>query len=764
MRKKRSKDSKKGKRSSQGGSKRDSRAEKQSSRNDRAPDRSSLRPQHLPPLRGNKPEYVSSADRGGSKPKVRTITGSIDKHRKGFAHLSLKDDEFEDLFLNPHEAKRYFHGDRVRVQIAPSGEVIEMELIEHRFSEVVGVYASRPSRRGSEHGRGVVIYQRRNAREEIPVKKPPAQAKDDDWVRAALEFRDDGQVYAEISEVYGPELPAIADLPMVAGEYSLIEEHSEAAKEEARSKKLEIPGRDEQNRTDLRDKFFVTIDGETARDFDDAVYVEKTPNGFQLWVAIADVSHYVEEGSVLDQEAYERATSVYFPERAFHMLPSELSENLCSLRPNEPRLAFVCRIDLDSKGAFVGTELIEGIIQSQRRATYTEIQAEWDERKDDPKALSSWPFAAHFELYQTLRKKRVERGSIDFELPEPEIVVDEKGEPTRLEIRPRFDAHRLIEEFMIAANEAVTEWVLERQWPFVYRIHERPEESALQKFASIADSVGFSIESLGENTPPKVLANIANQIQGHPAEILLNSTLLRSMKQARYDAFHEGHYGLASGAYTHFTSPIRRYPDLLVHRILRRIVRDGAESLSDSDKQALDAQLSEQTEHCSYRERIASTAERESIRLKQVRIAKQHLGDEFEGRIVGMMEKGFFVQVDDPFFEGMVSRDNLNDDFYQFNEERMMFVGKRKRRIFRLGDLVKIRVEAASLELRRVDLDFVETIASLDVGGADFPTKSPHRRSKSKKDRRSDKKGRGSDSRSKKKRGSKRGKGKKTKR
>jgi ribonuclease R len=572
---------------------------------------------------------------------------------------------------------------------------------------------------------GWIIYERKRAREEIFVPSASADIKSGDWIQAKLTFHERGphRVTAEIVKHFGATLPASADVGMIAAEFNLIEEHPEEAVKEAKEFKLDLTEIDKGIRTDLRQVPFITIDGETARDFDDAVYVERAPQGgYILWVAIADVSHYVKPGTALDQDARSRGTSVYFPERAFHMLPRALSENLCSLKPRETRLAFVSKMHFDRSGARTRTELMEAAIESKRRATYNEIAREFEQHGKEP----NWEYAAHFELYRLIRKSRTERGSIDFDLPEAEVVVDAEGEPIRIENRDRLDSHRLIEEFMISANEAVTEWALERSWPFIYRVHEEPKEEAIDKFQRLASNAGVRIKlTAGQGNLNLILADLVRRIDGHAAQTLLNMQLLRSMRQAVYSAEHNIHFGLASKAYTHFTSPIRRYPDLVVHRLLREALRAEKRHGPRPDAhrlKELQKDLELTAEHCSYRERIAAEADREAIKLKQVRMMLKHVGDEFDGKILGMIESGFFVQIQDPWVEGLVARDSLADDFYTFDEDTMTFTGRRKRKQFKIGDSVKIRVLRADVDRRMIDFGLATN------GAKDAPTeKTPWR-------------------------------------
>ena len=652
--------------------------------------------------RGGRPP---DASRGAPGQKLKAM---IDKNARGFGFLLFENRKIEDAFVPPRQAQQFFHGDRVEVTLDDRGQIDNVRLLEHRFRELIGVWAPHPN--GDTRG-GWIVYERKRSREEVySPKPPPVGTKAGDWVRASLTFHDSGahSVTGEIVESYGKVLPASADIKMVAAEYNLVEENSSAAIEEAERTGTAVSEADIHGpgREDLRQTPFITIDGETARDFDDAVFVEREGDAYILWVAIADVSHYVKPGTSLDQDARSRGTSVYFPERAFHMLPRALSENLCSLKPNVPRLTLVARMRIDRHGKRLETRVMEAVIQSKRRATYSEIQDEWEKHGKTP----GWEFTAHFELYKILRKARSDRGSIDFELPEAELNVQPDGEVISITMRGRKDSHRLIEEFMISANEGVTEWMLERKLPFVYRTHDVPTAEALQKFQTLAATVGVNVVLDGSESSPKVLADLVKSLEDHPAAALLNTALLRSMKQAVYTATHGIHYGLASEGYTHFTSPIRRYPDLVVHRLLRNVVRaerGKGDKLGGLKRETLEKELAEICEHCSYRERLASEAERESIKLKQVRLMMKHLGDEFDGKINGLVESGMFVRTNDPFTEGLVLKESMTDDFYQFNEDRMIMYGARKRRTFKIGDPVRVRVLKADLERRMVDFGLV---------------------------------------------------------
>ncbi len=684
------------------------------------------------PLHGKPPHKGEQRDfkKGSQKPSQKrfqksyqdtplrpetVLRATVEKNRKGFGFLIFEGQRREDAFIPPREAEKLFQGDRVEVTLNQRGGVVDLKVLEHRFRELVGRYTPIPSQGKHPRG-GYVVYERKRTREEVFVPEKMSQPKGakpvapGDWVRAKLHFHEKGpfQVTAEITESYGSELPASADIEMVAAEYNLIEEHSAGAVREAKEFKLDVAQVLSTGREDLRNVPFITIDGETARDFDDAIYVERNKSGYILWVAIADVSHYVRPGTELDKEALSRGTSVYFPERAFHMLPGALSEHLCSLKPKEPRLAFVAKMEFDRNGQRENTVLIEAVIESKRRATYNEIQKEWLAQQKD----KTWEFTPHFELFRLIQKTRSTRGSIDFDLPEAQVRVDAVGEPISITLAERFEAHRLIEEFMIAANEAVTDWMMQKKWPFIYRTHDEPAYESLLKFSKLAATAGIKFLLRDENLNQS-LADLVRRLDNHPAQSLLNTALLRSLKRAIYSATHGIHFGLASPGYTHFTSPIRRYPDLVVHRLLRhalQIEKSKLPPLKPKERSDMEKALEETADHCSYRERVATLADREAIKLKQVRLMKRHIGEEFDGKVIGMAEVGMFVQIDAPYVEGLVTAESIGDDVYQFNEERMIFFGLRKKRTFRMGEAMRIRVVRADLDERKIDFQFIDLI------------------------------------------------------
>ncbi len=622
------------------------------------------------------------------------LRATVDKNKKGFAFLKFDSKDIEDQFIPPRDADFLFHGDRVRVLLSKNQKILELDVLEHKYQELVGRFHPNPNSKG-----GWVVYERKQTLIEIFISDYSQKIRAGDWVKVKLQYPKGPPflLRGSVLKVFGPELSSQTDIEVIACEFGLVEHHPrEASAEAEKYKEIEFDGR-----VDFQKIPFITIDGETARDFDDAVYVEKNQEGYLLWVAIADVSHYVKEGGALNQSAFERGTSVYFPEKAFHMLPQALSENLCSLKPHVPRLALVAQLFFDRQGKKLKTKIFEAVIKSQRRATYNEIQEEWQREQNENKKNSQWKFAPHFELYEILKRKKENRGCLDFNLSQADVLVDAVGEPLSIKKQLRYDSHRLIEEFMIAANEAVTEWMIAKKWPFLYRIHEEPSLQALKKFQELAKTSGANFFIPKKNLS-QALSKFIQSIEKHPSSELLNSALLRSMKQAVYSEKNLGHFGLASQAYTHFTSPIRRYPDLVVHRVLKMFLHSKQPQFKKLEKE-----IKTVAEHCSYRERLAAEAEREAVKLKQVRLLLKHLGDEFSAKISGMIERGLFAQIEDPFTEGLISRDSLQDDFYIFDEKRMVFYGKRKKRMFRIGDKVKVKVARVSVEERIVDFVLV---------------------------------------------------------
>ncbi|HEY0096057.1 MAG TPA: ribonuclease R, partial [Archangium sp.] len=459
-----------------------------------------------------------------------------------------------------------------------------------------------------------------------------------------------------------------------------------------------------ENRRDLRQMALVTIDGEDARDFDDAVYTEPHPQGWRLVVAIADVTHYVREDTALDAEALRRATSVYLPDRVLPMLPERLSNGICSLRPDEDRLCMVADMVLDRSGRLVSSDIYPGVMRSHARCTYNEVQDVLD-GKDVPHRNAFKPhFERLMELARVLMRMRKERGAIDFNLPEHKVMMGEDGMPARMEKRERKDSHRLIEECMLAANEAVAKFFADLGLPSVYRYHGEPDQEKLAVFAQLAQAYGFRL--LPEEISPKDLNAFMAQLQGHPEERALNQLLLRSMMQAVYTASDVGHYGLAAEFYLHFTSPIRRYPDLLVHRLLKAHWARNGQERSPGQLEREEQRLEDMASQSSERERAAMQVEREVVSYYAALMMKDRIGEEFAATVAGLVEFGFFVELDEVHVEGLVRADSLGVGT-RFDKNLHSFTLPGGFRV-RVGQKARVRLVNVNLALRRIEFEALE--------------------------------------------------------
>jgi ribonuclease R len=487
--------------------------------------------------------------------------------------------------------------------------------------------------------------------------------------------------------VHGHELPL--DFPPA------VEREAEALRDRG------ITAADLEGREDFRDLLIFTIDPVDAKDHDDALSIRTLPEGlWEVGVHIADVSHYVRESSALDGEAALRGTSIYLVDRVIPMLPHPLSSNLCSLLPGEDRLSLSMIAELDAAGEMRTSRIVRGVIRSRHKLSYEQAQGSLDrEASVDPETDEALRQLAM--LARTLRERRAARGSLDFDLPESRVILNAAGEPTDIQRVLRLESHRLIEDFMLLANEVIAGRAEKRRLPFVYRIHEGPDEARIEQLADFAGSFGHRLGRAGRVRPLEI-QKLLTRVRGRPEESLLSTAVLRSMKQARYSRENVGHFGLAADRYTHFTSPIRRYPDLVVHRLCGRYFIDGERpgpGLADALETV--ARIS------SERERVAVTAERDSIELKKVEFMERHLGTEFDGTISGVRAFGFSVLLDAFHVEGLVHVSSLEDDYYVFVEERYELVGESRGRRFRMGDRVRIQVSAVDRESRHIDFVLV---------------------------------------------------------
>ncbi|MEQ1886825.1 MAG: ribonuclease R [Bryobacteraceae bacterium] len=664
--------------------------------------------------------------RGGTSKKKppRLIHGRLSVHRDGYGFV-FPDEAVPgvrgDIYLSKEEAERAMHGDRVAVRIKrldhdgrAHGEI--MEVLTRAHLTIVGEFRIR--RRGDfvvphddrirqwvEIPEGLAIPRGATVHRVGAVAKEIHTVEELDGMIVNVEIVDFGEEgdrpVGRVIEILGHPDDFGIDVEILIRSHHIPHEFPDDVLEQARSIPGPISDEEVQTRRDFRAYEIVTIDGETARDFDDAVWVDRAENGnWALHVHIADVSHYVRPGSPIDREALLRGTSVYFPDRAVPMLPVELSTDQCSLRPHEDRLVMSALLEIDNHGDVVGQEFCRGVIRSAERMTYTAVHKvlEGDLESRERYRRLAPRFEQMRELALLLNKKRQKRGSIDFDLPEPLIEFDEFGEMTGVTRSPRNIAHRIIEEFMLAANEAVAGHLEAAGEAMIFRIHERPDPKRVLDFEEVATQFGYSLTAGGApvkrfknevvaldnpNLTSRSYQKLVAKVEGKPEERILSYLMLRSLKQARYSEVNEGHFALAATSYTHFTSPIRRYPDLIVHRLL------GAHL----DGTTYDAPLHEIAEKTSETERRAAEAERELVEWKKIKFMIDKVGDEFQALIISTTRFGFFVELQDLFIEGLVPIDTLPGDQFEYRENTRKIIGMRHRRQFSIGDRVLVRLD-----------------------------------------------------------------------
>lgn len=632
------------------------------------------------------------------------VVGSVHAHPDGFGFLIPHERGREDIYLSRREMRAVMHGDVVMVRLEKrrtGDEAHVVQILERGQKRLVGTY-------DEFEGKGYLVPMDLRIAPAIPLAPGGLRSEKGKVITAEISRYGTGfrPPEARLLETLGnPDDPEVQARSIIF-RYDLPTTFSPEARAAAKRCVQQPQAEELRNRRDLRGLSMVTIDGELARDFDDAVSVEKKPGGFLLYVSIADVAHYVRPGTALDQDAYQRGTSVYFPDRAIPMIPEELSNGICSLNPAETRLTKTVVLELDPKGRLRHSHMFESIIQSRARMTYTEVRRILVDR--DPECLGRYrDLADQFrwmeELALLLWEQRREKGSLDFDLPEAEILLDLQGMPENIVRAERSIAHRIIEEFMIAANEAVAHQLREKEFPLLYRVHEGPEQETLEALSPFLLSLGYRLPLRKGKIAPKDLQRILEACRGKAEERVLNHVLLRAMKQAHYAPENVGHFGLASGCYTHFTSPIRRYPDLIVHRILQDAL-DG-KKLKPKERDDLAAYLEEAGRHTSERERIAMDAEREMVELKKAQFMLGKIGEEFDGFIVSLANFGFFVELDAYFVEGLVRLSSLTDDSYHYYEKAHVIKGRRHGRAFHLGDAVRVRV--VRVHAFRGEIDFV---------------------------------------------------------
>lgn len=639
-------------------------------------------------------------ERFGLPEKMNLVTGTLQGHPDGYGFVIPDAEKEPDIYIPRRYMMGAMHGDRVVARIEsrpPDGRSVGriIRILDRFHKKIVGRF---------ERGRnfGFVVPIDKKIFHDIYIAKGNfKKARDGEIVVAEIISYPEKNRNPEgkIIKVMGPPtLPGI-DTHIIMEEYELPQEFPPHILEEVNKLPEKVTPSMRRGRVDLRWLKTVTIDGERARDFDDAVSVEKYEDAsIRLWVHIADVSHYVPWDSHPDMEARNRGTSVYFPDRVIPMFPEKLSNGICSLNPREDRLTLTVEMLFDKKGDRLKYGIYESVIVSDERMTYTNVKKILVDR--DPELLERYKdlidsFKIMKELCLRLRKKRMQRGSIDFDLPEPEIIMDIQGRPVDIIRAERNIAHRIIEEFMIAANETVAQHMAGRD--FIYRIHEPPDSDKVLDFNEFVASLGYSYKLSPAN--PKTFQRLLRKFEGKPEERLINQLLLRTMKQARYSTENLGHFGLASSHYTHFTSPIRRYPDLVVHRLIKRTLKRRRKGY------APDISLLEDiARHSSERERVAMEAEREAVDFKKLEFMKDKIGEKYDGIISGVTAFGIFVELEEIPVEGLVRVTSMYDDFYRLDEKGHRLVGERTGKVFRLGDKVKVKIMNVNVENKKIDL------------------------------------------------------------
>ena len=635
-----------------------------------------------------------------------------------------------DVYVAAVNLKEALHGDRVVVRIervspkGPEGRIIRV--LERGIQRIVGRYEA-----DGRFGGHVVPFDRRVLHELFVPAGESGDAQAGQMVQAEITRPPTatrnpiGRVLRVLGRIEDPGV----DLAVIMAKYDLPESFPDEVEAEAARVPTTVRPEDSQGRTDFRPWATVTVDPETARDHDDAISLDRTPKGhWLLAVHIADVAHYVPEGSPLDQEAYLRGTSVYFPDRVVPMLPHALSSHICSLVEGQDRLTQSVVLELDAHGKVRKAEFHDGVIRSAARMSYQQVQAIVDGDAELRNRFA--PLVPLFErmdgLAKLMRKRRYERGSLDFDLPEPKLILDASGEMTGITASARLDSMRMIEEFMLAANEAVAERLSKAGVGALYRIHERPDPERVEEFSELAASLGYRLPGNLEEVGPEDFQLVLRQIEGKPEEKLVSYLLLRTMKLARYHEENLGHFGLATDMYAHFTSPIRRYPDLVVHRALRTL-RRGPDPAAEA---RLSEALPEMGRHLSERERKATDAERELTEWKKVRFMAGKLGESFRGYVTGVQSFGLFVELEEVYVQGLVHVSSMTDDYYLFDEKAHHLKGENTKKAYRLGDKVEVQVVRVDLERRQIDfglLDVLKRAGRPRSGSA--PSRPPARRS-----------------------------------
>ncbi len=650
-------------------------------------------------------------NRFGLPEKMNLIRGKVEMNKKGFAFIIPDDAEQQDIYVHANELNSAMNNDLVLVRLdkegvlkhRPEGTIIRV--LERANHVVVGTYednktfgfvvpddkrmptdlfVTKANSKGAIHGHKVIAH----------ITKYPEGRKNSE---------------GEIIQILGHKNDPGIDIISIIHKHGIKVDFPKEVLEEAEETPDTISESDIAGRRDLRDEQIVTIDGADAKDLDDAIRVEDLPNGNQLLgIYIADVSYYLDEKSEMNKEASERGTSVYLVDRVIPMIPHRLSNGICSLNRGEDRLTLGCEMEINAKGEIVSHEIFESVIRTTERMTYDDVNEILVNKNEEirEKFENLVPmFEGMEKLAANLRAKRNRRGAIDFDFKESQVVVDEKGHPIDVVIRDRQVGERLIEEFMLAANETIAEHFHWLEVPFIHRIHENPDEGKLEHFYEFLAGLGYQIKGTKDTAHPLELQKALNKVKGEREEMVISKLLLRSMKQAKYDPESVGHFGLATDYYTHFTSPIRRYPDLIVHRLIRTYLLKG--DLSSKTIKKWKKELPEIAQHTSSMERAAIDTEREVDDLKKAEYMKDKIGETYPGIISSVTNFGLFIELENTI-EGLIHVSYMTDDYYNFDERHQTLIGERTGNVYRIGDEVEVRVVKVNLDEHDIDFEFVK--------------------------------------------------------
>lgn len=648
-----------------------------------------------------------------TKAKGRGRTGTFIGHAKGYGFVTIEGEE-EDIFIPADQVNGAIHKDVVQVAIdqASGGKRKEgtiVKIISHGLVQAVGTYES-------SGNYGFVVLDDSKIGQDVFVSKERSKGAVTGH-KVVVEITDygkkDRKPEGKITEILGHSNDPGTDVLALAKAFELPMEFPVRVLNQAERVAKDVSSADMAGRMDLRGWQMVTIDGEDAKDLDDAVSLTKEEDGYRLGVHIADVTNYVQEHSALDVEALKRGTSVYLVDRVIPMLPHALSNGICSLNQGENRLALSCIMTIDASGKVTDHKIAETVICVDRRMSYTDVKKILEDK--DPQTMETYEefvpmFRLMEELADILRGRRKKRGSIDFDFPETKITLDKKGRPVQILPYERNVATKIIEDFMLIANETVAEDFFWQQMPFVYRTHDIPDNEKIKKLATFINNFGYAIHIGSEEIHPKELQKLLHKIEGSPEEPLISRLALRSMKQAKYSVEGSGHFGLAAPYYCHFTSPIRRYPDLQIHRIIKECLRGR---MNEKRIAHYDKILPEVAKHSSETERRAEEAERETDKMKKAEYMSRHLGEVFEGVISGVTAWGFYVELPNTV-EGLVHVTSLKDDYYEYLESTYELAGQATNRRYKLGQKVKVAVAEVNLLQRTIDFELAEESGESD--------------------------------------------------